>query len=62
VASYSTSVGQYAANPGQLASGFDHAPLHIVATGGRYLYGSPAFPTNAVGHNYWVDVVFIAAS
>jgi hypothetical protein len=62
VASYSTSVGQYAANPGQLASGFDHAPLHIVATGGRYLYGAPAFPTNAVGHNYWVDVVFIAAS
>ncbi len=58
VASYSTTVGYYAVDLNALASGVNNAPLHVPAGGGLYLYGS-GFPSNAVSHNYWVDVIFV---
>jgi hypothetical protein len=61
VASYSTGVGYYAVDGNAFAAGLDNAPLHVPASGGRYLYGS-GFPTNVVAHNYWVDVIFVPSS
>jgi hypothetical protein len=57
VASYSTTVGYYAATPNQFSSGLDRPPLHVIANGGAYHYGS-GFPDGVAPHNYWVDVVF----
>jgi hypothetical protein len=58
VVSYSTTVGYYAVNANAFASaGVDNAPLHVPVNGGAYVYGS-GFPSNAVAHNYWVDVIF----
>jgi len=69
VASYHTDVGHYASNGAYFAnSGFDHPPLHALSAGGNggngvYVYGASAFPTNTFNaNNYWVDVVFSAAS
>src|SRR5262249_33984756 len=69
VASYHTDVGHYASNGGSSATpGFDNPPLHALSTGasggnGLYVYGASAFPTNTYNaNNYWVDVVFSAAS
>jgi hypothetical protein len=62
VASYSTSVGFYAADINALAStGIDRPPLHVPAFGGAYHYGA-GFPDSSVRHNYWVDVVFKPAT
>jgi hypothetical protein len=66
VASYHTSVGHYADDPGFFAtSGVDNSPLHALADGadgpnGVYSYGAAStFPANAYqASNYWVDVVF----
>ena len=63
VASYHTNVGQYAATLNMFSSPLDRAPLHVPTGGARYMYGSSStFPGNASDHNYWVDVVFVAAS
>jgi hypothetical protein len=62
VASYSTTVGFYAADINALATaGIDRPPLHVPAFGGVYRYGA-GFPDSAVRHNYWVDVVFKPAT
>jgi methionine-rich copper-binding protein CopC len=66
VASYHTSVGHYADDPGFFAtSGVDNSPLHALAEGvdgpnGVYSYGAAStFPASAYqASNYWVDVVF----
>ena len=59
VASYHTTVGYYAATPGAFSSSMDNAPLHVTASGGRFLYtSSGGFPTNSTSCNFWVDVVF----
>jgi hypothetical protein len=58
VASYSTSVGYYAATINAFSStGLDRPPLHVPVTGGAYRYGG-GFPDSNVGHNFWVDVIF----
>jgi hypothetical protein len=57
VVSYSTTTGHYAVDLGGLASGAGGGPLRIPAGGGRYKYGA-GFPSNAAGHNFWVDAVF----
>jgi hypothetical protein len=57
VASYHANVGHYAVSPNALASGLHRAPLHVQTVGGAYYYGT-GFPSNAVNHNYWVDVTF----
>ena len=65
VASYFTSVGNYAADGGMLATAVDNAPVHALsssAAGGNgvYLYSaSSAFANQTFNStNYWVDVVF----
>ena len=66
VASYHTSVGNYAVDPGFFASsGADNPPVHLLRDGesganGLYAYGAISeFPTNSFqSSNYWVDVVF----
>ena len=58
VASYSTTVGFYAADINAFATvGVDRPPLHVPAFGGVYRYGA-GFPDSSVRHNYWVDVMF----
>ena len=57
VVSYSMTDGHYAVDLNGLSSGASNPPLHVPATGGRYLYGS-GFPTATTSHNWWVDVVF----
>ena len=66
VASYHTTTGNYAADGGYFASGYNNQPLHAVQDGspagsdGVYIYGSSAFPTNTYNStNYYVDVVFV---
>jgi hypothetical protein len=66
VASYHTTVGNYAYNGAYFAAaGVDNPPLHALANGaaggnGRYVYGPTAFPTGTYNAtNYWVDVVFV---
>ncbi|VXB00127.1 conserved exported hypothetical protein [Arthrobacter sp. 9AX] len=68
VVSYHAPNGFYAADAGFFNGSRDKAPLHGLASGtdgpnGVYRYGASAFPNltyNAT--NYWVDVVFSAAS
>jgi methionine-rich copper-binding protein CopC len=70
VASYHTSVGNYAADAGAFTSqGVDNYPLHALANGaagpdGVYTYSSASvFPSQSFGAtNYWVDVVFNAST
>ena len=57
VASYRAPDGHYSADSGGLSGVVDAAPLHTVATGAVYTYGS-GFPTSTSSANYWVDVVF----
>lgn len=61
VASYSSTVGYYAADINAFATGLDNSPLHVPASGGRYHYGS-GFPDGTAAHNYWVDVLFVPGS
>ena len=66
VASYHTSVGNYATDPGYFAnSGTDNPPVHLLRDGASGATGVSAsgaiseFPTNSFqSSNYWVDVVF----
>ncbi|MFV2124086.1 DUF4082 domain-containing protein [Micromonospora sp. LOL_013] len=61
VASYHTSVGQYAVTANQFAeTELDRSPLHVLVGGGVYHYDPYGwvFPGHSVNHNYWVDVVF----
>jgi hypothetical protein len=66
VASYHTTVGNYAADQNYFtAAGFDSPPLHALRAGvsganGVFRYGAtPTFPnTGFRDTNYWVDVVF----
>jgi hypothetical protein len=64
--SYHTNVGQYSYTSAYFTTnGFDHAPLHALASGGSggngvYVYGARAFPSQTFNAtNYWVDVVFV---
>ncbi len=69
VASYHTSVGEYAYTGGTFATaGVDNAPLHALSNAaangnGLYLYSAAsAFPTqNYNATNYWVDALFNTA-
>lgn len=66
VASYHTSVGRYAADPGYFATaGVSNSPLYALRNGesgsnGVYKYGASSnFPNDSYqSSNYWVDVVF----
>jgi hypothetical protein len=67
VASYHTTVGNYAFDPRYFArTGVDNPPLHALGSAvsggnGVFVYGASAFPTNSYqSSNYWVDVVFNA--
>jgi hypothetical protein len=68
VVSYHAPVGRYSQNVdyfvSTLMSGSLTAPSSAVAGGnGVYSYGASAFPTQSYqSSNYWVDVVFVAAS
>lgn len=59
IVSYHALVGGYAVTSGGLAAAVDSPPLHTLATGGVYTYGSGA-PLTVSSDNYWVDVVFVA--
>ncbi|MBO3743305.1 DUF4082 domain-containing protein [Actinoplanes flavus] len=61
VASYHTGAGHYAVDLNGLTSPVSNGPLTIAAQGGRFSYGSPAFPESASNHNFWVDVYFFPA-
>ncbi|MBT1071818.1 DUF4082 domain-containing protein [Pelotalea chapellei] len=61
VASYHANTGHYSFNTSYFAGKtFDAPPLHALADGGVYSYGSSTvFPTSVYqSGNYWVDVVF----
>ncbi|GEM_PF-430190 len=60
IVSYSAPNGAYAQTSGGLATAVDSPPLHTVAGGGVYTYGSGA-PLTASSDNYWVDLVFMAS-
>ncbi len=60
VVSYRAPVGGYSATVGGLASPVDNPPLHTLASGGVYTYGT-GYPTSSSDANYFVDVVFLAA-
>jgi len=59
VASYRAPQGYYATDNGGLASAVNAEPLHTLANGGAYTYGT-GYPSNSSNTNYWVDVVFTA--
>ncbi|MEV6343184.1 DUF4082 domain-containing protein [Actinoplanes sp. NPDC051851] len=61
VVSYRAPNGHYAVDVGGLSSAVVNAPLRTAAGAGAYLYGG-GYPSNAVSHNYWVDVVFTPGS
>ncbi|HEY5842055.1 MAG TPA: DUF4082 domain-containing protein, partial [Mycobacterium sp.] len=58
IAAYRAADGKYYGTSGALGSVIDASPLHTVATGGRYVYGSGAI-TNTSSANYFVDPVFV---
>lgn len=60
-AAYHSTTGRYALTVNGLSAVRTRGPLSTVANGGAYLYGT-GFPANAVGHNYWVDVLFTPSS
>ena len=59
IASYRAPVGGYAATVNGLASPVNSGPLHTLAGGAVYTYGT-GFPTSTSSTNYWVDVVYNA--
>ena len=59
IVSYRAPVGGYSVNAGGLSTAIDSPPLHTLANGGVYTYGTGA-PTTTSTTNYWVDVVFVA--
>src|SRR5262249_29943251 len=64
VASYHTSVGEYAVNRNYFASAYVSGPLQVPATGGAYAYGpGGSSPRNSYqASNYWVDLVLAPSS
>ena len=59
VVSYRAPVGGYSATINGLATPVDNTPLHTLASGGVYTYGT-GYPTSTSDANYWVDVLFLA--
>ena len=59
IVSYRAPTGGYAVTPNGLSVGVDNSPLHALANGAVYTYGSGA-PLSASDANYWVDVVYTA--
>jgi len=59
VASYRAPAGGYAATTNGLQSPVDSGPLHTIAGGAVYTYGT-GFPTSGSSTNYWVDVIYNA--
>ncbi len=59
-ASYHTTWSAYAVDPGALSNPVANGPLSTLANGGAYSY-STGFPDQAVSHNYWVDIHFVAS-
>ena len=57
--SYRAPSGGYSATSGGLTAAVDSPPLHTIAGGGVYTYGTGA-PLTAATTNYWVDLVFQA--
>jgi hypothetical protein len=59
VASYHTSVGNYAINQNYFTTTYNSGPLQVPASGGVYAYGpAGTFPHSSyASSNYWVDVV-----
>jgi uncharacterized protein YjiK/methionine-rich copper-binding protein CopC len=69
IVSYHTDTGNYAFDSSFFTTaGVDSAPLHALQNGldgpnGVYVYGGSGFPTDTYqSSNYWVDVVFTAAT
>lgn len=60
IVSYAAPNGAYAVSNGGLTSAVDSSPLHALAGGGVYTYGSGA-PLSPSSSNYWVDLVFMAS-
>ncbi len=59
-ASYHTTWSAYAVDPGALTNPVTNGALSTLANGGAYSY-STGFPDQAVSHNYWVDIHFVAS-
>ena len=59
IVSYNAPAGGYSVTVGGLAQAVDSGPLHALAGGAVYTYGSGA-PQTASANNYWVDLVFTA--
>ena len=59
IVSYRAPSGGYAVTSGGLGSAVDSGPLHTLAAGATYTYGSGA-PLTSSSTNYWVDLVFTA--
>ncbi len=58
VASYHMTAGHYSVSRSYFTSTFTNGPLHAMANGGVYRYGTGGFPTSSYqSSNYWVDVV-----
>jgi hypothetical protein len=58
VASYHSNSGHYSVSRSYFTSTFTNGPLHAMANGGVYRYGTGGFPTSSYqSSNYWVDVV-----
>jgi hypothetical protein len=58
VASYHSNAGHYSVSRSYFTSTFTNGPLHAMANGGVYRYGTGGFPTSSYqSSNYWVDVV-----
>ncbi len=60
IVSYRAPSGGYAVTSNGLLNSIDSTPLHTVARGAVYTYGSGA-PLTASNDNYWVDLVFMAS-
>ena len=59
IVSYAAPNGGYAVTSGGLSAAVDSPPLHTIAGGSVYTYGSGA-PLTSSSDNYWVDLVFMA--
>ncbi len=63
VVSYFAPLGRYSVSDNYFSTGVDSPPLHAPANAGVYRYGTSSFPSQTYqACNYWVDVIFQAAS
>ncbi|HVU89697.1 MAG TPA: Ig-like domain-containing protein [Pirellulales bacterium] len=59
VAGYYAPAGHYSVTRSYFTSGYTSGSLQVLPSGGVYMYGSGAFPTQSYqASNYWVDVLF----